>query len=306
MTQNIDITVTAAEAGQRLDKCIAVTSGLSRSAVQQLLLQGNILVNGKLPAKSYILALGDCVSISIPPPADSEVLPQDISLDIVFEDQWLLVVNKPKGMVVHPAAGNPDGTLVNALLHHCAGGLSGIGGEIRPGIVHRIDKDTSGLLVVAKDDFTHQSLSEQFAQHSVQREYQAIVHGHFNQDSGIINAPIGRSNTDRKKMSTRATHAKKAVTHFHVLEEYPGYSYISLKLETGRTHQIRVHMAALGHPVAGDTVYGPNNQNTHLQGQCLHAKTLGFIHPHTKQELCFNSELPDYFTSFLTKLGRKA
>ena len=235
-------------------------------------------------------------------------MPQDIPLDIVYEDAHLLVVNKPKGMVVHPAPGNPDGTLVNALLWHCKGSLSGIGGEIRPGIVHRIDKDTSGLLVVAKDDATHIGLSQQMAVHSVERAYQTVVYGGFAQDEGFVEANLGRSKTDRKKMAVYPAtepHTKYAYTGYKVLERLGEFTLLECRLKTGRTHQIRVHMASIHHPVAGDPVYGPHNCITSLHGQCLHAKTLGFIHPITGEQLRFDSELPDYFTHFLATLRRK-
>ena len=223
-------------------------------------------------------------------------------MSIVYEDDALLVVDKPKGMVVHPAPGNPDGTLVNALLYHCGDSLSGINGVIRPGIVHRIDKDTSGLLVVAKNDKAHIALQEQIQSHSFTREYRAVVHGNFREDSGTIDAPIGRNPKDRKKMAVTTQHSRPAVTHFEVLERYRDYNYIKCRLETGRTHQIRVHMAYRGHPVAGDLVYGPSNTPKSLQGQCLHAGLIGFIHPETGEYMEFTSELPETFTKFLRGL----
>lgn len=233
----------------------------------------------------------------------SEAVPQDIPLDIIFEDDDLLVVNKPKGMVVHPAAGNPDGTLVNALLYHCGDSLSGIGGVVRPGIVHRIDKDTSGLLMVAKNDTAHLKLSEQIKEHSFTREYEAVIIGHLKEQKGSIDAPIGRSKNDRKKMAVTELNSKNAVTRYEVLEEYPGFSYVRLRLETGRTHQIRVHMAYLGHPLAGDGVYGGRNAERIMEGgQCLHARKIGFIHPTTGKYMEFTSPLPEYFTKFLEKL----
>lgn len=300
-----DIMVHAAgeDANKRLDAFLAAACGLSRSIVQQLLADGNVLVNGSVQNKSYRLAEGDQLSIHIPPPRESTLIAQDIPLDILYEDEHLLVVNKPKGMVVHPAVGNLDRTLVNALLYHCGDSLSGIGGEVRPGIVHRIDKDTSGLLVVAKNDAAHQHLAAQFAAHSITRVYHAVVHGGFKQDNGVVDAAIGRSRTDRKKMAvSQQQNAKHAVTTYEVLARYEGYTHLALRLQTGRTHQIRVHMANIGHPVAGDAVYGSGKKNLGLHGQCLHAKTLGFVHPATGNEVLFDSDLPDYFTAFLQRL----
>ena len=268
--------VEAEAAGQRIDRFLSgEDTGLSRSALQGLVADGHVLCNGKSIAKSLKLKAGDTILLEIPDAKPIEAVPQDIPLDIVYEDDHLLVVNKPKGMVVHPAPGNPDGTLVNALLWHCKGSLSGIGGEIRPGIVHRIDKDTSGLLVVAKDDATHIGLSQQMAVHSVERAYQTVVYGGFAQDEGFV-----------------------------VLERFGGFTLLECRLKTGRTHQIRVHMASIQHPVAGDPVYGPHNCITKLHGQCLHAKTLGFIHPITGEHLRFDSELPEYFTHFIASLRR--
>lgn len=300
--QGTELVVQPEEAGARLDRFVSGATALSRAAAQQLIEAGNVLVNGTPAAKSHKLAAGDVLHIHIPPPRESELVAQDIPLNVVYEDEWLLVVNKPKGMVVHPAAGNPDGTLVNALLHHCAGGLSGIGGEVRPGIVHRIDKDTSGLLVVAKDDDTHHGLSEQFAAHSITRVYHAVVYGGFKQEEGEVDAPIGRSSQDRKKMAVTHKNAKHAVTTYRVKARYEGFTHLALRLKTGRTHQIRVHMAQIGHPLAGDAVYGPRKVIAALHGQCLHAKTLGFVHPHTGEYIEFDSELPGYFEKFLDSL----
>ena len=234
-----------------------------------------------------------------------DVTPEDIPLDIVYEDPSLLVVNKPKGMVVHPAYGNLNHTLVNALLYHCKGQLSGINGVIRPGIVHRIDKDTSGLLVVAKDDQAHSSLAAQIKEHSFDRFYHAVVYGNLKEDSGTVHQPIGRHPTDRKKMAVTDKNSRDAVTHFEVVERYQGFTHVRLKLETGRTHQIRVHMAYIGHPVAGDPVYGPRKVISSLEGQCLHAKTISFLHPKTGELLSFDSPLPGYFTRFLSTLKRR-
>ena len=293
-------------AGQRLDSFAAAQPEwkLSRSGAQQLIEKGGILCDGKPAAKNTKLKAGQCITVEIPDAVPLDAVAQDIPLDIVYEDEQLLVVNKPKGMVVHPAAGNPDGTLVNALLYHCKGQLSGIGGVLRPGIVHRIDKDTSGLLVVAKDDITHEGLSAQMAVHSVRRQYQAVVYGRFKEPEGFVEAPIGRSKNDRKKMGI-VPDGKYAYTAYRQLAAYPGFSHIECQLKTGRTHQIRVHMASIGHPLAGDAVYGPKNCITALNGQCLHAKTLGFVHPVTGQEMLFDSELPAYFQSFLQKLGKE-
>lgn len=294
-------------AGQRLDRWLAsACEDLSRSALQALVEQGKVLCNEKTANKKDKLKAGDTLVLWIPDPQPIEAVPQDIPLNIVYEDTHLLVVNKPKGMVVHPAPGNPDGTLVNALLHHCAGGLSGIGGAIRPGIVHRIDKDTSGLLVVAKDDVTHQGLSEQMGVHSIHRVYHAVVYGNLKEDSGFVEAPIGRDPNDRKKMAVTQTNSKYAYTGWRVLERFGNFTYIACKLKTGRTHQIRVHMASIGHPLAGDAVYGPRNCIKSLQGQCLHAKELGFVHPVTGQTLQFDSDLPDYFSTYLTRLRKES
>lgn len=302
--QEYCLTVCPEEEGQRLDGYIAgQLPQLTRSAVQKLLAEGNIQVQGAPAAKSLRVKEGWEVRVSLPEPEETTVLPQNIPLDIVYEDDDLLVVNKPKGMVVHPAPGNPDGTLVNALLAHCGNSLSGINGVIRPGIVHRIDKDTSGLLMVAKNDVAHQGLAAQIQEHSFTREYEAVVYGNLRENRGTVNAPIGRHPVDRKKMAVTEKHSRPAVTHFQVLARYGSFTHVRLQLETGRTHQIRVHMAYLGHPVAGDPVYGPKKVITSLQGQCLHAKKIGFVHPVTREYLEFSSPLPEYFTSFLRSLG---
>ena len=290
-------------AGERLDK---ITSELvpefTRSAVQKIIESGGVAVNGITENKKYKCKDGDCVTITVPDAKPLEAEPQDIPLDIVYEDGDLLVVNKPKGMVVHPANGNPDGTLVNALLYHCGDSLSGINGVIRPGIVHRIDKDTSGLLIVAKNDMAHVSLAEQIKEHSFSRAYEAVVYGNIKEDKITVNQPIGRSPKDRKKMAVTLKNSKNATTHFEVLERFGEFTHVRCTLETGRTHQIRVHCAHIGHPVAGDEVYGPKRVITSLHGQCLHAKHIGFVHPRTNEWLEFESELPEYFTSFLNKL----
>jgi 23S rRNA pseudouridine1911/1915/1917 synthase len=296
--------------GVRIDKYICDRCPeLTRSSVQRLMEQGDILRNGAPCNKKDKLVEGDVIFIRQPDPKPLDVEAQDIPLDIVYEDDHLLVVNKPQGMVVHPAAGNPDGTLVNALLHHCKGRLSGINGVIRPGIVHRIDKDTSGLLIVAKDDAAHVGLSEQIKEHSFKREYEAILIGRLKQTEGTVDAPIGRHKVDRKKMCITPHNSKHAVTHYQViqyLEDHHGgggYTHVRCRLETGRTHQIRVHMASLGHPVAGDPVYGPKKDRTGQKGQLLHARTIGFIHPVTGEYLEFTSPLPPHFVEFLKKHG---
>lgn len=291
--------------GIRLDSFIALSlNGITRNAAQQLVENGSVLVNNKLYAKSTKLKLDDEIVVTLPTPKEISTLPENIALDIVFEDKSLVVVNKPKGMVVHPANGNLNGTLVNALLHHCKGELSGINGEIRPGIVHRIDKDTSGLLVVAKTNEAHLFLSQQLSNHTMTREYYAVAIGKFKQDEGFVDKPLGRSDNDRKKMSVNAKTVKSAYTAYKVLQRYNGFTLLSLVLKTGRTHQIRVHLSSIGHSIAGDTVYGPKKTITSLKGQCLHAKTLGFIHPATKEYMLFNSELPEYFTNFLHSLQK--
>ena len=304
--ETLEFTAAPADAGQRLDRWLAGQAGApSRSALQGLMEAGFVRRNGATANKKDKLAAGDRITLTLPDPQPIEAQPQDIPLDIVYEDDHLLVVNKPKGMVVHPAPGNPDGTLVNALLYHCRGRLSGVGGAIRPGIVHRIDKDTSGLLVVAKDDLTHQGLSEQMAVHAIHRVYHAVVYGNIRQDTGTIEAPIGRDPRDRKRMAVTPGQGKRACTHWQVLERFGRFTLLACRLETGRTHQIRVHMAHIGHPLAGDPVYGPRSVIRELQGQCLHAKELGFRHPVTGQEMRFDSPLPAYFTTFLERLRKE-
>lgn len=295
--------------GERLDRFAAQMSGLTRSAVQSLADDGAVTVNGKKAPKNYRLRSGDEVAVAVPEPTVYEAKPENIPLDIVYEDADLLVVNKPKGMVVHPAAGNYDGTLVNALLYHCHD-LSGINGVLRPGIVHRIDKDTSGLLIVAKNDRAHQGLAEQIKVHSFTRIYEAIVYGRLRDDSGTVNAPIGRHPTKRKQVAVTPVNSKPAVTHYEVIARYDGntkhgaFTHVRLRLETGRTHQIRVHMASIGHPVVGDAVYGPDAYQKELHGQCLHARTIGFVHPVTGAYLEFTSDLPPYFKDFLAYIEK--
>lgn len=286
--------------GERLDKLIAENTELSRSAAARLIERGFVTVNGNVLGKKDIPNEGALVEITLPEPTSCDTLPENIPLEIVYEDADLLVVNKPKGMVVHPAAGHYSGTLVNALMFRCGESLSGINGEIRPGIVHRIDKDTSGLLMVAKNDFAHIALSEQIKAHSFTREYQAVVTGCI-KESGTVNAPIGRHKTDRKRMCVTAENSREAVTHYSVIRNYAGYTHLNVRLETGRTHQIRVHMSYIGHPVAGDEVYG-NGKPKWLGGQCLHAKKIGFVHPRTGEYMEFDSELPDYFVKFLKSI----
>lgn len=293
-------------AGLRLDKLLAEKlPDQSRNLLAQLIEDGAVSVNGKVVTKSSTKPKqGDSICLELPDPVEVQAQPENIPLDIVYEDEHLLVVNKPKGMVVHPAPGNYSGTMVNALLYHCAGSLSGIGGELRPGIVHRIDKNTSGLLVVAKNDLAHNSLSQQMAEHSVQRTYQAVAYGKFREDSGFVEGNIGRHKVDRKKMAIVPC-GKYAYTGWKVLDRYQGFTHLQLQLKTGRTHQIRVHLASIGHPLAGDDVYGPKNVIEKLQGQCLHAKTLGFVHPATGEWMQFDSPLPPYFTQFLQTLKRE-
>ena len=298
----IVITVSEEAEGMRLDKFLSESIDyLTRSALQKVIASGGVTVDGKEAAKSRVLKAGEDVSVTVPDAVELDVEPQNIPLDIYYEDDDLLVVYKPKGMVVHPAPGNHDGTLVNALLWHCKGSLSGINGVLRPGIVHRIDKDTSGLLLVAKNDFAHVNLAAQIKEHSLNRIYQAMVYGSNIPDEGDIDAPIGRSRKDRKKMAV-IDDGRSAQTHYSMLNRYNGFTHVQCKLRTGRTHQIRVHMAYIGHPVAGDPVYGPGNVITQLNGQCLHAGTIGFVHPRSGEYMEFTAPLPDYFTAFESKL----
>ncbi len=285
--------------GQRADKFIADNTELTRSHIQKLIEDGNVTVDGKPIKSNTKLKDGQNIEIIIPDPVNLETTAEDIELDIVFEDEHMLVVNKPQGMVVHPAAGNYSGTLVNALLAHCGDSLSEINGVIRPGIVHRIDKDTSGLLLVAKNNDAHISLAAQIKEHSLTRKYVALVHGNIKTDEGTIDAPIGRHHSDRKKMCVTDKNSKNAVTHYKVIERYDGYTFIECRLETGRTHQIRVHMASKGHPVIGDPVYGPKKSRFNENGQLLHARTVGFIHPKTKEYMEFNTEIPERFLKYL-------
>lgn len=305
LSEQITVTIAVEEAGQRLDKLLARhLPDLTRSALQRLLEEGHVSIGGVCVSKSYKPKAGENVQVEVPKPVPLIAQPEEIPLEIFYEDDDLLVVNKPQGMVVHPAAGNYTGTLVNALLAHCGESLSGINGVIRPGIVHRIDKDTSGLLIVAKNDFAHQHLAEQIKLHSFTREYEAVVHGRVKEEEGTVDAPVGRHPTERKRMAVTEKNSRNAVTHYRVLERYPGYTHLRLRLETGRTHQIRVHMAYLGHPVAGDPVYGPKKGAPGLQGQCLHARLIGFVHPRDGRYIELESPLPPYFTDFLKRIEK--
>jgi len=293
------------DAGKRIDAWLAaVLPDMTRSAVQRLLEEGRILIGGKVPAKNYKLAGTETVEVTLPKPQAVDVVPQDIPLDIVYEDEDVIVVNKPKGMVVHPAPGHSDGTLVNALLHHCGDSLSGIGGELRPGIVHRIDRDTTGLIIAAKNDFAHQKLSAQLQDHTLSRIYRCIVIGNLREDAGTVDAPIGRHPTDRKRQAI-VSDGRRAVTHWAVLERYQGFTYVECRLETGRTHQIRVHMAHTGHPILGDTVYGNKKPVPGLQGQCLHAVGLQFVHPRTEMLVELACPLTEEFEKQLQKLRNR-
>lgn len=297
--------VTPEQSGKRLDVWLAETTEISRSRAQQLIEHGAVLLNGKTAKKRDQVACGDVISFELPEPEEIKAIPQDLPIEIVYEDEHLLVVNKPQGMVVHPAPGNSDGTLVNALLYHCKGRLSSINGKIRPGIVHRIDKDTSGLLIVAKTDEAHTGLAEQIAVHRFVRRYEAVCVGTFREESGTVDAPIGRHKTDRKKMAVIYENSKPAVTHYRVLGESKNkmYSHLELTLETGRTHQIRVHMAYLGHPVVGDPVYGVEKHRLGLLGQCLFAKYIQFTHPVSGAVLAFEADRPQFLEDTLRKLG---
>jgi 23S rRNA pseudouridine1911/1915/1917 synthase len=299
------IQVRPGDAGGRVDAYLAAEiEDLTRSAAQRLLEEGNVCSGGKALAKNYRLAGNETLEVSLPEPEALDVRPENIPLDVVYEDGDVIVVNKPKGLVVHPAPGHPDGTLVNALLYHCGDSLSGIGGVLRPGIVHRIDRDTSGLIIAAKNDFAHQKLAAQLADHTLARTYECVVIGNLKEDSGTVNAPIGRSSSDRKKMAVVAG-GRRAVTHWEVLARYPGFTHVRCRLETGRTHQIRVHMAYLGHPILGDTVYGAKKPVAGLQGQCLHAAGLRFVHPRTGEMVELTCPLPEEFQEVLRKLEAK-
>lgn len=297
------MTIICEEAGLRLDAFLSgKVDELSRSGVQKLMESGGILVNGGSVKKNYKTRPGDQIQIELPEPEPVNILPENIPLDIRYEDEDVIVINKPKGLVVHPAPGHWSGTLVNALMYHCRDSLSGINGELRPGIVHRIDMDTSGLLIVAKNDFAHGALAEQLKDHSLSRVYEAVVVGNIRQDSGTIDAPIGRHPVDRKRMAVTEKNSRPAVTHYQVLTRYGGYTHLQLQLETGRTHQIRVHLSWQNHPIVGDQVYG-RGKDLGLESQCLHARTLRFRHPRTGELVTVTSELPEYFETVLKKLG---
>lgn len=293
------------KSGERVDQYLSrVLPGTTRAAAQRLLDEGLVTQDGRTLKKNARVSIGDLISVSLPEPEPVDALPQDIPLNVVYEDEDVIVVNKPRGMVVHPAPGHPDGTLVNALLYHCRESLSGIGGALRPGIVHRIDMETSGLIVAAKNDAAHLALAEQLKDHSLSRIYEAIARGTLRQDTGTIDAPIGRHPVHRKKMAVLRTGGKPAVTHYEVLARYPGHTYLRCRLETGRTHQIRVHLSSIGHPLLGDTVYGDKRPYPGLRGQCLHARELCFHHPRTGEPVHLTCPLPEDFQSILTKFGQ--
>ena len=300
-----ELTAATEHAGVRLDAFLSADGALTRSQAARLIAEGRVRVNGKPAAKSARLSGGETVTVDVPQLRETALPPQDIPLDVVYEDDDVIVVNKPTGLVVHPAPGHPDGTLVNALLHPCGDSLSGIGGEKRPGIVHRIDRDTSGLIIAAKNDAAHLALSAQLKDHSLSRTYECLVTGNMKQDSGTVDAPIGRSSADRKKMAVVPT-GRRAVTHWEVVARYPGVTHLRCRLETGRTHQIRVHMAYIGHPILGDTVYGAKKPVPGLTGQCLHATGLRFIHPRTGEPVELHCPLPPEFTAMLQKLQNKS
>ena len=303
----LTLTPTSEHKGARLDAYLAsAESSLTRSAAARLTEEGLVLVNGKAEAKNYRILGTETVEVTLPEAEETEITAQDIPLDVAYEDDDVIVVNKPVGLVVHPAPGHADGTLVNALLHHCGDSLSGIGGEKRPGIVHRIDKDTSGLIIAAKNDHAHLSLTSQLSDHTLARTYECIVVGNIRDDSGTVDAPIGRHHTDRKRMAVTPHNSRHAVTHYEVIARYPGFTHLRCKLETGRTHQIRVHMAHIGHPILGDTVYGAKKAVPGLTGQCLHAVALKFIHPRTGEAVEVKCGLNDEFEAMLEKLKKKA
>ncbi len=312
MAQRLELVATVEDRGLRLDKLLSERMELTRSAVERLLEEGAITVTGGSAAKNYRLRGGEVISVEIADPVPDEAQPENIPLDVVYEDNDIIVINKPSGMVVHPAPGNPCGTLVNALLYHCGASLSGVGGVVRPGIVHRIDKDTSGLLVVAKHDAAHNALSEQLKTHTVSRVYAAIAIGNFKEDSGTVNKPIARHPVDRKRMAiAKAGEGREAVTHYSVLERFGAFTLVECCLETGRTHQIRVHLSSLGHPLLGDPVYGGDGtrfqaqHKAHFSGQCLHARALSLIHPTTGEQMTFAAPLPPDFDTVLALLRKE-
>ena len=301
----LEFTAADEEAGVHIDRCLSDKyEDLSRSYLQKLLKDQGVTVNGKIVKANYKLQAGDLVQTTVPDLSEPDILPENIPLDILYEDDDVLVVNKPKGMVVHPANGHTSGTLVNAIMYHCQGNLSGINGVMRPGIVHRIDKDTTGALLVCKNDTAHRDLAQQLKDHTIKRRYRAIVSGNLKEDEGTVEGPIGRHPVDRKKMAINYKNGKDAVTHYKVLERFGNATYIECRLETGRTHQIRVHMTSLGHPLLGDEIYGSGKNPYHLQGQTLHAMVLGFVHPRTGEYMEFSAPLPEYFLNLLEKLRK--
>lgn len=306
MDKQYEILINESDAGVRIDSLIAQhLPEYTRSYIQKLIKEGNILVNDGNVKANYKCKQQDHITVLIPPLEEIDIKPEPMDLDIVYEDEDILIINKAKGMVVHPSAGHWTGTLVNGLMYHCKDRLSGINGELRPGIVHRIDRDTTGLLMVCKNDIAHRDLAAQLKEHSITRRYIALVRDNIVEDEGTVDAPIGRHKTERKKMAINYANGKHAVTHYRVLERFGQYTLIECQLETGRTHQIRVHMTSIRHPLVGDTVYGGDKQPFTLQGQCLHAKVLGFIHPTTKEYMEFEAPLPEYFEQLLTKLRNK-
>jgi 23S rRNA pseudouridine1911/1915/1917 synthase len=291
--------------GERIDKCISsYMADLSRSYIQKIIKDGNVFVNDMAVKANYKCRFDDKIRFILPKAVEPDIPPQNIPLDIIYEDSDILIVNKPKNMVVHPAPGHYEGTLVNAIMYHCKDGLSGINGVMRPGIVHRIDKDTTGSLIVCKNDETHRAIADMLKTHDITRKYRAIVYGNIKEDEGVVDAPIGRHPNDRKKMAVNEKNGKRAVTHYRVLERFGDYTYIECELETGRTHQIRVHMASIGHPLLGDEVYSKNKSKFKLEGQVLHAMTIGFVHPRSKEYMEFNAELPEYFERLLEILRK--
>lgn len=303
--EQLEFLMDSQEAGNRIDRVLAEKcTDYSRSYLQKLLKDGMVSVNGKAVKSNYKVQEKECIRLTLPDAKELSILPEEIPLDILYEDEYLLVVNKPKNMVVHPSAGHMEGTLVNAVLAHCQGKLSGINGVLRPGIVHRIDKDTTGTLLICKDDVTHRALAEQLKEHSIKRRYRAIAYGSFKEEEGVVEGPIGRHPVDRKKMAINYKNGKDAVTHYRVLERFENAAYLECRLETGRTHQIRVHLSSIGHPLLGDEVYGSGRNPYHLQGQALHAMVLGFVHPHTGEYLELEAPLPDYFVNLLNKLRK--
>lgn len=306
MEEKYYYTVEKEQEGQRLDQFLAAElTEHSRSYIQKLIKDGKVSVNGKKIKPGNRLQTDDKILLTVPPLEELHVLPEQIPLDIIYEDADVLLVNKPKDMVVHPCPGRYTGTMVNGLLAHCEGELSGINGVLRPGIVHRIDKDTTGVLVVCKNDMAHRSLAEQLKEHSITRKYEAIVYNNFSEEEGVVDAPIGRNPSDRKKMAVEYKNGKRAVTHYRVLDHLnQRFNYVECQLETGRTHQIRVHLASIGHPLLGDEIYGPKNGRKGLEGQCLHARVLGFIHPRTGEYVEFEAPLPEYFQELLKKLKK--